>query len=97
MAWGCKMLAKELDAPVVLLSQLNRASEDRPNGRPQLRDLRESGSLEQHADDVWFVHPPPEANGTCELIIGKQRNGPSSVIQVGYNPAEFRFWNLARV
>lgn len=96
MAWSCKMLAKELHVPVVLLSQLNRSSEDRANQRPQLRDLRESGAIEQHSDDVLFIHPPQTENGTCEVVVGKQRNGPTAVLQVGYDPSQFRFWNLAQ-
>jgi replicative DNA helicase len=93
MAWGAKMLAKELHAPVVLLSQLNRIAE---HEEPRLSHLRESGGIEQHADDVWFTHPPEDDNGTCGIIIAKQRNGPKGhTLQVGYDPAEYRFWNLA--
>ena len=95
MTRGLKLLAKELRVPLVLLSQLNRAPEQRRGQKPQLSDLRESGAIEQDADNVLFVHPPPEADGTCELIIAKQRNGPKTTVKVGYDGAEFRFWNLA--
>lgn len=95
LAWGCKVLGKELMVPVLLLSQLNRETEQRRGQKPQLSDLRESGAIEQHADNVLFVHPPAEANGTCEIIVAKQRNGPLTSVQVGYDAAEFRFWDLA--
>lgn len=94
MAWACKMLAKELRLPVVLLSQLNRSPEQREGTRPKLSDLRESGAIEQHADEVVFVHPPADPNGTCELIVAKQRNGPTTAARVAYFPSEFRFANL---
>lgn len=93
MAWGCKIMAKELQVPVVLLSQLNRVA---VGEEPKLSHLRESGAIEQHADDVLFTYPPEEDNGMCGIIVAKQRNGPKGcVMQVGYDPAQFRFWNLA--
>lgn len=80
-----KLLAKELDVPIIVLSQLNRKSEERQDGKPSVSDLRESGSLEQDADIVFLLHRP-EANdannrpGQTDLIIGKHRGGPVGII-----------------
>ena len=100
-----KGLAKELRVPIVLLSQLSRATESRSDHRPQLSDLRESGALEQDADVVIFIYredqygdknaPPTEAAGTAELIIGKQRNGPTGVVKLAFIREFTRFENLA--
>jgi replicative DNA helicase len=100
-----KGLAKELHVPVVVLSQLSRASEQRSDHRPQLSDLRESGALEQDADVVVFIYredqyadknaPPTEATGTAELIIAKQRNGPTGVVKLAFIREFTRFENLA--
>jgi len=100
-----KALAKELDVPVVALSQLSRAVESRATRdfRPQLSDLRESGALEQDADLILFLYrpsvykedlPPDEANVT-EVIIGKQRNGPVGTVKVVFLPQYARFENVA--
>ena len=100
-----KGLAKELSVPILVLSQLSRASEQRSDHRPQLSDLRESGALEQDADVVIFIYredqygdksaPPTEATGTAELIIAKQRNGPTGVVKLAFIREFTRFENLA--
>jgi replicative DNA helicase len=95
-----KFLAKELQIPVVALAQLNRSPEDRQGGKPRLSDLRESGSLEQDADTVMLLHRPEmyepgQHEGTVEIIIGKQRNGPTGEITVTYLKQYMRFENFA--
>jgi replicative DNA helicase len=100
-----KALAKELGVPVVVLSQLSRAPESRSDHRPQLSDLRESGALEQDADVVIFIYredqyadknePAGDAQGVAELIIGKQRNGPTGVVKLAFIREYTRFENLA--
>jgi replicative DNA helicase len=101
-----KGLAKELGIPVVALSQLSRASETRSDHRPQLSDLRESGALEQDADVVMFIYREEqyrdadgnqnqEAEGTAEIIIGKQRNGPIGTVKLAFVKEHTRFENLA--
>jgi replicative DNA helicase len=100
-----KGLAKELNVPIVVLSQLSRAPESRADHRPQLSDLRESGALEQDADVVIFIYredlyadknqPAAENEGVAELIIGKQRNGPTGVVKLAFIREFTRFENLA--
>ncbi len=96
-----KGLAKELDVPVVALSQLSRAPESRAGNRPQLSDLRESGALEQDADLVLFIFreeqydPSPENENLAEIIIGKQRNGPTGVVRLAFLKQCTKFANLA--
>jgi replicative DNA helicase len=102
-----KGLAKELNVPIVALSQLSRAPETRSDHRPQLSDLRESGALEQDADVVMFIfreeqyrgadgEPNQESEGTAEIIIGKQRNGPTGTVKLAFIKEHTRFENLAR-
>lgn len=104
-----KGLAKELNVPLVALSQLSRAPESRSDHRPQLADLRESGALEQDADVVAFIYRPeqyksPEERDSlpddqknvAELIVAKQRNGPTDSIQLRFTPSSMRFDNLYR-
>ena len=98
-----KGLAKELNVPVLALSQLSRAPEARTNRRPQLADLRESGALEQDADVVMFVFreeqysPTPENENLAEIIIGKQRNGPTGTVKLAFLKQYTRFANLSPV
>lgn len=93
-----KSLAKELDVPVVALSQLNRNLEQRPNKRPVMSDLRESGSIEQDADVVIFlskdVHSEEEATNEVRLIVAKQRSGPTGDFVLGYRGEYTRFNEL---
>ncbi len=98
-----KGLAKELNVPIVVLSQLSRAPESRSDHRPQLSDLRESGALEQDADVVVLIYRDdaynrdpnnPEA-GTAELILAKQRNGPTGLVKLAFLREQTRFANLA--
>lgn len=87
---GLKTLARERKTPFVVLSQLNRKPMSRADSRPQLSDLRESGAIEQDADQVWFLHRPDDGNET-ELIVAKNRNGPTGSIKLTFRPefAEF--------
>ena len=99
-----KGLAKELNVPIVVLSQLSRAPEARSDHRPQLSDLRESGALEQDADvvvliyrdDVYNKDPNSPDAGTAELIVAKQRNGPTGIVRLAFLREQTRFANLAQ-
>jgi len=104
-----KGLAKELNVPLVALSQLSRAPESRSDHRPQLADLRESGALEQDADVVAFIYReeqyktqeerdslPEDQKNVAELIIAKQRNGPTGTVDLRFTPSSMRFDNLYR-
>jgi replicative DNA helicase len=102
---GLKALARELEVPVVALSQLSRGPEQRTDKHPMLSDLRESGSIEQDADLVMFLYRPEyyapaekreELEGKAELIVSKQRNGPTGVVELFFQKAYTRFDSVAR-
>ncbi|MEQ9455390.1 MAG: replicative DNA helicase [Phycisphaeraceae bacterium] len=101
---GIKALARELEVPVICLSQLNRAAEQREGHRPRMSDLRESGSIEQDADVVMMLHREDyyhrgdedyQETNVAEVIIAKQRNGPTGTVRLQFNGATTRFNNLA--
>src|ERR671915_148390 len=104
-----KGLAKEISVPIVVLSQLSRAPESRSDHRPQLSDLRESGALEQDADLVAFIFReeqyktpeerdsmPDDEKNVAEIIVAKQRNGPTDTVRLRFTPSSMRFDNLYR-
>jgi len=105
---GVKALARELNVPVVCLSQLNRASESREGNRPRMSDLRESGSIEQDADVIMLLHREeyyhvqdedwkaenPDKLGIAEIIIAKQRNGPTGLVKLSWDTSTTRFRNF---
>jgi replicative DNA helicase len=99
---GLKILARELNTPVVALSQLSRGLEMRADKRPMLADLRESGSIEQDSDVVMFIYreeiydPKPENAGQAEVIVAKHRSGPTGIVQLAFLPQYTRFANMAR-
>ncbi len=95
---GLKLLAKELDIPVIAVSQLNRDPERRQDKRPQLSDLRESGAIEQDSDVVMFIHrddSDPAKKGLADLIVAKHRNGPTDTVPLTFLPHLTQFRNYA--
>ncbi|MGD2095203.1 MAG: DnaB-like helicase C-terminal domain-containing protein, partial [Phycisphaerales bacterium] len=101
-----KALARELNIPVIVMSQLNRSPEGREGHRPRMSDLRESGSIEQDADVVMLLHREDyyhrgqedyEPNNTAELIIAKQRNGPTGNVKLTFREKVTRFENASRI
>jgi len=100
---GLKLIARELNVPLIALSQLSRSVESRTPPIPQLADLRESGSIEQDADLVSFIYRPgyyepdnPEVQNITDLIIAKHRNGPTGKVQLYFHPERLRFMSLDR-
>ncbi|MGN1204284.1 MAG: replicative DNA helicase, partial [Lachnospiraceae bacterium] len=97
-----KAIARELNVPVLALSQLSRAVEQRPDHRPMLSDLRESGAIEQDADVVMFIyrddyyHHDTEKKDVAEIIIAKQRNGPIGTIELAWLPNYTKFANMEK-
>jgi replicative DNA helicase len=95
-----KFLARELHIPVIALAQVNRSSEDRQDHRPRLSDLRESGAIEQDADTVMMLHRPElhepgQHEGVVEVIVAKQRNGPTGDVNLTFIKQYMRFENHA--
>ena len=97
---GLKIVARELNVPIIALSQLSRSVESRPDKQPQLADLRESGSIEQDADLVMFIYredyynPETERQGIADILIKKHRNGPTGKLELYFDKQRVRFRGL---
>lgn len=91
---GLKLLARELDVPVIATAQLNRMVENRADKQPMLSDLRDSGAIEQDADLVVFIHRPPDQEGVAQLTLAKHRNGPTGPVRVAWTKERATFSNL---
>lgn len=91
---GLKAMAKELNVAVIALSQLNRGVESRDDKKPRLSDLRESGAIEQDADNIAFIHRTEQHGAAADIILAKQRNGPTGIVSVGFEEQYTRFCNL---
>lgn len=103
MSMGLKVMARELDIPVMALSQLSRECEKRKDHEPRLSDLRDAGELEQNADVVIFLHrpeyydPETEEKNLCDVIVAKQRNGPTDRFRLGWSEETTRFSDLSQI
>ena len=99
---GLKELARELNVPIMALSQLSRAVENRPDKRPQLSDLRDSGAIEQDADSVLMLYredyydPYTDRKGLADIFIRKNRNGPTGEIELQWVKENMKFFNIAK-
>jgi replicative DNA helicase len=91
---GLKLMAKDLQVPVVALSQVNRGPAGRENKRPTMSDLRESGSIEADADEIWLLHRDEERTGELEVNVAKNRHGTTGLVELGWHPYTARITNI---
>jgi replicative DNA helicase len=103
ISWALKSLARELNVPIIAISQLSRAAENREDHKPRLSDLRESGAIEQDADVVLLLFreeyytPTEENTGVADVVVAKQRNGPVGDVKLAFLKEFTKFTNLARL